>query len=158
MPIAANTVIVVGSATTWPTACSRCERPKRVKSGMLSDSVAQKPIIAVSDGTNTLKKAPKVVELARLRHDRAEAVRAPDRPADEERGHHEHERRRPVLDLAQKVHAAIDDEDVEAQKSASADPLAGRVTADGHASTDGAPTTATPRGRTCAAPGRRSSS
>ena len=63
MPMAANTVIVVGSATTWPTACSRCERPKRVKSGMLSDSVAQKPIIAVSDGTNTLKKAPKLVNL-----------------------------------------------------------------------------------------------
>src|SRR5215831_18504461 len=51
MPMAANTVIVVGSATTCPTICSRCERPKRVKSGMLSDSVAQKPIIAVSDGT-----------------------------------------------------------------------------------------------------------
>src|SRR5207248_10934156 len=52
-PMAANTVMVVGSATTWPTACSRCERPKRVKSGMLSDSVGQKPIIAVSDGMNT---------------------------------------------------------------------------------------------------------
>ena len=52
-PIAANTNIVVGSATTWPITCSRWLRPKRVKSGMLSDSVAQKPIIAVSDGTNT---------------------------------------------------------------------------------------------------------
>ena len=48
-----NTDIVAGSATTWPTTCSRWLRPKRVKSGMFSDSVAQKPIIAVSDGTNT---------------------------------------------------------------------------------------------------------
>src|SRR5205085_10372624 len=53
IPIAANSDIVVGSATTWPIICSRWLLPKRVKSGMLSDSVAQKPIIAVSDGTNT---------------------------------------------------------------------------------------------------------
>src|SRR2546425_12366515 len=51
-PIAANTNIVVGNATACPTICSRWLRPKRVKSGMLSDSVAQKPIIAVSDGQN----------------------------------------------------------------------------------------------------------
>jgi len=43
----------VGSATTWPTACSFCERPNRVKSGMFSESVDQKPIIAVTLGTNT---------------------------------------------------------------------------------------------------------
>jgi len=52
-PIAANTDIVVGRAMTCPTICSRWLRPKRVKSGMFSDSVAQNPIIAVSDGTNT---------------------------------------------------------------------------------------------------------
>src|SRR5689334_23253324 len=52
-PIAAKTNIVVGSATAWPTTCSLCERPKRVKSGMLSESVAQNPIIAVSEGQNT---------------------------------------------------------------------------------------------------------
>jgi len=52
-PIAANIVIVVGNAMVCPSACSFCERPKRVKSGMLSDSVAQNPIIAVSDGMNT---------------------------------------------------------------------------------------------------------
>ena len=40
-PIAANTDIVVGRATTWPTICSRWLRPNRVKSGMFSDSVAQ---------------------------------------------------------------------------------------------------------------------
>src|SRR5262245_10298068 len=56
-PIAANTNIVVGSATTCPTICSRWLRPKRVKSGMLSDNVAQNPIIAVSDGTKTGTKS-----------------------------------------------------------------------------------------------------
>ncbi len=40
-PIAANANMVVGSATVWPITCSRWLRPKRVKSGMLSDSVAQ---------------------------------------------------------------------------------------------------------------------
>ena len=63
IPINANTVIVVGSATTWPTACSFCERPKRVKSGMLSERVDQKPIIAVTLGTNTGQNAPNVGNL-----------------------------------------------------------------------------------------------
>jgi len=40
-PMAAKTVMVVGSATTCPKACSRCECPKRVKSGMFRLSVAQ---------------------------------------------------------------------------------------------------------------------
>ena len=40
-PIAANTDIVVGSATTCPTIYSRWLRPNRVKSGMLSERVAQ---------------------------------------------------------------------------------------------------------------------
>src|SRR6185503_2138938 len=57
-PIAANTVIVVGSATTWPIACSRWDLPNRVKSGMLSESVAQKPTIAVTLGANTFQNAP----------------------------------------------------------------------------------------------------
>src|SRR5258705_7383479 len=52
-PMAANTNIVVGSATVCPMTCSFWLRPKRVKSGMLSESVAQNPIIAVSDGQNT---------------------------------------------------------------------------------------------------------
>src|SRR5512146_1517628 len=53
IPIAANTVIVVGSAMVWPIACSRCDRPNRVKSGMLSDSVDQNAIVPVSAGMNT---------------------------------------------------------------------------------------------------------
>ena len=84
-PIAANTNIVVGSATAWPMTCSRWLRPKRVKSGMLSDSVAQKPIIAVSDGKNTGRNSPSVLKLARLREQRAEAVGLRDRPREQQR-------------------------------------------------------------------------
>ena len=51
MPIAANNDIVAGSATICSTICSRWLRPKRVKSGMLSERVAQKPIMAVNEGT-----------------------------------------------------------------------------------------------------------
>ncbi len=40
-PMAAKTDMVVGRATTWPIICSRWLRPKRVKSGMFSDRVAQ---------------------------------------------------------------------------------------------------------------------
>jgi hypothetical protein len=40
-PMAANKDIVVGRATIWPTICSRWLRPKRVKSGMFKDRVAQ---------------------------------------------------------------------------------------------------------------------
>src|SRR5215213_945314 len=59
-PIAANRNIVVGNATVWPITCSRWLRPNRVKSGILSDSVAQKPIIAVNDGTKTGKNSRSV--------------------------------------------------------------------------------------------------
>ena len=107
--------------------CSRWLRPKRVKSGMLSDSVAQKPIIAVSDGTKTGKNSPNVLELSRLREQRAEAV-APCTTAHHEqrRGHDQHERRGPVLDLAQQVHAAVDDEDVQAPEQQERQPLGRR--------------------------------
>ena len=55
-PMPANTVIVVGSATICPKACWRWERPKRVKSGMFKESVAQYPTIAVSAGKNAFQK------------------------------------------------------------------------------------------------------
>ena len=58
----ANSDIVVGSATTCPSICSRWLRPKRVKSGMLSESVAQKPTIAVTLGANTFQNAPVVAK------------------------------------------------------------------------------------------------
>src|SRR5262249_20852597 len=44
-------------------ACSRCDRPKRVKSGMLRESVDQKPIIAVTLGTKTGQNSPNVLNL-----------------------------------------------------------------------------------------------
>ena len=55
-PIAAKTVMVEGSATICPTACSRWLRPKRVKSGMFKLSVAQKPIIAVKEGAGIVPR------------------------------------------------------------------------------------------------------
>src|SRR4029079_8412200 len=58
MPIAAKIVIVVGRATVWPTTCSRWLWPNLVKSGMLSDRVAQNPIIAVNDGMKIFQNSP----------------------------------------------------------------------------------------------------
>src|ERR1700741_3101378 len=55
-PMNANRVIVVGRPSAWPSAWSRWLFAKRVKSGMLSGSVTQKPTMAVSDGKNTLQK------------------------------------------------------------------------------------------------------
>ena len=108
--------------------CSRWLRPKRVKSGMLSDSVAQKPIIAVSDGTNTGKNSREGVELARLREQRAEAVGLATRPTTSSA---------PVITstngaaqfstVAQQVHAAVDDEDVQAPEQQEREPLGRRV-------------------------------
>src|SRR5256885_9385215 len=43
-------VIVVGKPRIWPTACARWLLPKRVKSGMFSDSVDQNAIIPISAG------------------------------------------------------------------------------------------------------------
>ena len=79
-PIAAKTDIVVGRATTWPTICSRWLRPNRVKSGMLSESVAQKPIIAVSDGTKTGKNVAQRVGIARAARAAARGRAPCDRP------------------------------------------------------------------------------
>ena len=113
--MAANTVIVVGRATTWPSVCSRWLRPKRVKSGMFSDSVAQKPIIA---GERRDEDRPGTRRSV-FSFDRAGSSSGPrpfaavDRPPQQHRRHHQHEGRGPVLDRAQQVHAAVDDEDVE---------------------------------------------
>src|SRR6266540_1385313 len=49
-------VIVVGSPSTWPTTCWRWPRPKRVKSGMFSESVDQKAIMPIRDGKKTGQK------------------------------------------------------------------------------------------------------
>src|SRR3974390_675998 len=52
--IRGNSVMVVGRPTAWPTARSRWPRPNRVKSGMLSESVDQKAIMAIRAGGNVL--------------------------------------------------------------------------------------------------------
>ena len=46
-PRPAKSSIVSGRPTIWPTIWLFCDLAKRLKSGMLSDNVAQKPTIAV---------------------------------------------------------------------------------------------------------------
>merc|ERR1719188_1325486 len=52
-----------GRPTAWPTSCARCDVAKRVKSGMLRESVDQKPTFAVTDGRNTFQKSPEEANL-----------------------------------------------------------------------------------------------
>src|SRR5688572_17142215 len=51
----------MGSPTAWPITWSRWLRAKRVKSGMLSASVAQNPTIAVSEGQNVAQNRPSLL-------------------------------------------------------------------------------------------------
>src|SRR5262245_20350894 len=53
MPMNASNAIEAGSAIACPRTWSRCVRANRVKSGMLSESVAQNPTIAVRLGQNS---------------------------------------------------------------------------------------------------------
>src|SRR5207253_9981166 len=52
--ISGKAVIVVGRPRTWPRICWRWLAPNRVKSGMLSDSVDQKAIMAVREGKKSV--------------------------------------------------------------------------------------------------------
>src|SRR3954463_10487782 len=61
MPMNAKRVMVVGSPRAWPHTWAFCDFAKRVKSGMFSESVAQKPTIAVSCGTKTRQNSPGVL-------------------------------------------------------------------------------------------------
>src|SRR5205085_2250951 len=75
--IAAKRVMVVGRAIVCPMACSRWLRPKRVKSGMFKESVAQNPTIAVREGTKTGRKSERVWNFpgdALLKHARLHAL------------------------------------------------------------------------------------
>src|SRR5215510_14585125 len=63
MPIREYKVIVVGRATAWPMACCRWLRAKRVKSGMFSETVAQKPTVAFKAGTRNFRKSAKLLNL-----------------------------------------------------------------------------------------------
>ena len=64
-PMKANSGIVVSRPRLWPMAWSFWLLTKRVKSGMLSESVAQKPTIAVRPGRNRVKKKSKNERSAR---------------------------------------------------------------------------------------------
>jgi hypothetical protein len=57
----ASIAIGNGNPSAWPMAWSRWLFAKRVKSGMFSASVAQKPTIAVSEGQNTDRNWPSFV-------------------------------------------------------------------------------------------------
>src|ERR671913_475769 len=63
-PMNEKSVIVVGRPRSWPHTCAFWSRAYRERSGMFSASVAQKPTIAVSEGTNTARNAP--VDVNRL--------------------------------------------------------------------------------------------
>jgi hypothetical protein len=54
----ANSVMVVGRPRACPQVCAFCDLPYRVKSGMFSDSVDQKPIMPIRDGQNSFQKLP----------------------------------------------------------------------------------------------------
>ena len=56
--ITESSAIGAGRPIDWPITWSRCERAKRVKSGIFSASVAQKPTIAVSPGQNVAQNRP----------------------------------------------------------------------------------------------------
>ncbi len=66
-------------------------------------------------------------ELAGLGEERPEPVRLVHGPDEEDDRHDEDVRRGPVLDLAQEVHAAVDDEDVQAPEEQEREPLRRRV-------------------------------
>src|SRR4051812_49492968 len=55
-PIKAKSVMDAGSPIACPLCCAFCERAYLVKSGMLSERVAQKPTIPVRAGKKNLKK------------------------------------------------------------------------------------------------------
>ncbi len=54
----ANSVMVVGSPSACPHVWAFWLFPYRVKSGMFSDSVDQKPIMPMRDGQNSFQKSP----------------------------------------------------------------------------------------------------
>lgn len=54
----AKSVMVVGSPSACPQVCAFWLLPYRVKSGMFSDRVDQKPIMPISEGQNSFQKSP----------------------------------------------------------------------------------------------------
>ena len=117
----AKSVIVVGRPSAWPQICARWPAPKRVKSGMFSDSVDQKPIMPISDGKKTFQKSRAPAELGRLVEQRAEAARLVADPDQQHQRADDDEGRRPVLEAAQRLHAPVDDGESRAPRRARSD-------------------------------------
>jgi hypothetical protein len=122
-PMAANTDIVVGRATTWPddllalaAAEAREVRHVQGERGPEADHGGQG---RHEDGEELGER----VQLAGLVEERPQAVGLADGPHEQHRRHHEHERRGPVLHLPQQVHAAVDDEDVDPPEEQEREPL-----------------------------------
>ena len=74
-PTSEYRVIVEGRASAWPITCARWLRAKREKSGILSETVAQKPTVAFSAGIRNFRNSGKL-----LNRDGAESM-APNPPA-----------------------------------------------------------------------------
>jgi hypothetical protein len=81
---------------------------------MLSDSVAQKPIIAVSEGANTGRNSDSVLNLPGCDSSGPKPCAAFTAQTRSAQRHDQHVGRGPVLDLPQQIHAAVDDPDVDA--------------------------------------------
>src|SRR5205807_536396 len=70
------------------------------------------------------------MKLTLLAQQITESVCFPNGPAQQQRGHHQDERSRPVLDLSEQVHAAIDDENIQSPEQEKREPLRWRMSAD----------------------------
>ncbi len=68
--------MVVGRPSACPITCCRWLRAKRVKSGMLSETVAQKPTVPFSAGIRNFRKSEKLTK-----RDGADSM-GPNPPAD----------------------------------------------------------------------------
>ena len=101
--------MVVGRPSAWPQVWARWPAPKRVKSGMFSDSVDQKPIMPIRDGPEELPEVAAPAELGRLVEQRAEAAGLAAHPDQQHERADEDEGRRPVLEAADRLHAPVDD-------------------------------------------------
>ena len=97
---------------------------------MLSESVAQYPIIAVSDGKKIGRNSRSVENLPGSARS-GPTTGARDRPRTQaQRSSDEHERRRPVFHRAEQIHAAIDDENVQPPEQHERQPLGSGVSAE----------------------------
>src|SRR6202165_5463660 len=90
---------------------------------MFSESVDQKAIMPISaGGKRTDQKLPPPADLAWITEDWPEAAGLGHHPGKQPEGDDQHERRRPVLEPADRVHPSHDDEDVDRPENGKAQP------------------------------------